>query len=116
MKNKQTIADSTISRFDNFIITCGDVYNRLFGQQWLNDNIIDAFSAVLQKQSKNKIILSSFLLNKDLNKRAIIETKDWICRAIGSVQKHPSNYDGKLHEALENVHSLLIPACFNSHW
>ena len=116
VKNKQTIADSTISRFDNFIITCGDVYNRLFGQQWLNDNIIDAFSAVLQKQSKNKIILSSFLLNKDLNKRAIIETKDWICRAIGSVQKHPSNYDGKLHEALENVHSLMIPACFNSHW
>ena len=45
---KNRIAGSTIAKFKSFKINCGDVYNHLFGQEWLNDKIIDAFLAVLQ--------------------------------------------------------------------
>ena len=60
IKLKNKIAGSTIAKFKNFQITCDDIYDRLFVQQWLNHNIIDAFSAVLQEQSQHKIILSSY--------------------------------------------------------
>ena len=113
MKNKNAknkIAGSTIAKFNNFKITCGDVYNCLFGKQWLNDKIIDTFSVVLQEQSREKIILSSYLLKKDINEGTIVEMKDWICKSIGRVQKDHSNYNGKLHDALKDVHSLMIPA------
>ena len=115
-KLKNKIAGSTIAKFKNFQITCRDVYDRLLGQQWLNDNIIDAFSAVIQEQSKHKIILSSYLLSKDINEGKIVEMNNWICKAIGRVNEHRSNFNGNLHDALKDVHSLMIPACFNQHW
>ena len=42
--------------------------------------------------------------------------KNWICKAIGRVNEHCSKLNGNLHDALKDVHSLMIPACFNQHW
>ena len=115
-KLKNKIAGSTIAKFKNFQITCEDVYDRLFGQQWLNDNIIDAFSAVLQEQSQHKIILNSYLLSTDINEEKIVEMKNWVCKAIGRVNINSSKFNGNLHYSLKDVHSLMITACFNQHW
>ena len=115
-KLKNKIAGSTIAKNKNFNITCGDIYSCLFGKQWLNDSIIDAFSSVLQEKSKDKIILSSYLLTNDMNEGTIVEMKDWICNAIGRVHGNRSKYNGNLHDALKDIHTLMIPACFCQHW
>ena len=93
-----------------------DIYSCLFGKQWLNDSIIDAFSSVLQEKSQNKIILSSLLLAKDMNEVAIVDMKDWICNTTGKVHGDRFKYNGNLHDALKDIHTLMFPACFLQHW
>ncbi len=67
---------------------------------------------MLQKKSKDKIILSSLLLSKDMNEVSIVDMKDWICNAIGKVHGELFKYKGNLHNALKDIHTLMFPACF----
>ena len=118
-QKKIDINEQVISQFDNNVVTYGDVFNHLFEEKWLNDNIVDTFGKLLQKESKRNIILNSYTLTRDnanmLSEKSLFTIQDWICRAINTVTG--MNYAREdLNVALENVDTLLIPTCDGIHW
>ena len=108
-----------ISKFKNNVVTYGDVYNHLFNENWLNDNIVNTFGRLLQKESDDVIILNSYMLTRDdatmLSEDSLFKMQDWICKAINNVMGTSHNKD-TLNEALDNVKTLLIPTCDGTHW
>jgi len=82
------LGNTTLSLIDFKILT---------SSQWLNDEIINAYMSILQKMSKNTIILSTFTLN--------LEYQTFNHRILNSLPKNILTYE-----------KIIFPVNHSAHW